>query len=195
MSQNIMNTVYIAHCMNADPDQHWYVWLEQQLKLLNVTVERIFLADASHPDPEIWQTCLEAQLKKMDEQSIVVAHGLSCVAVARYLTKKLQQKTIKAGIFIAGFNESIPNYPALDSFINHCKIDAGILQLNIQRRVVIFSSNNPIVPVPFSFKFSHLLNAQLIEVAQAGHFRAEDGYSEFPQLLPIIQALLKVELS
>lgn len=64
MSQNIMNTVYIAHCMNADPDQHWYVWLEQQLKLLNVTVERIFLADASHPDPEIWQTCLEAQLKK-----------------------------------------------------------------------------------------------------------------------------------
>ncbi len=109
--------------------------------------------------------------------------------------EKTATKNDKGRHIYCGFNESIPNYPALDSFINHCKIDAGILRLNIQRRVVIFSSNNPIVPVPFSFKFSHLLNAQLIEVAQAGHFRAEDGYSEFPQLLPIIQALLKVELS
>lgn len=40
-----------------------------------------------------------------------------------------------------------------------------------------------------------MLNAQLIEVAQAGHFRAEDGYAEFPQLLDILQTLLKAELN
>ena len=40
-----------------------------------------------------------------------------------------------------------------------------------------------------------LLNAQLIEVAEAGHFRMEDGYSAFPQLLQILQTLVKAELS
>ncbi|MCH7307644.1 alpha/beta hydrolase [Acinetobacter sp. NIPH 1852] len=195
MSHNLVNTIYITHCVNADPEQHWYLWLEQQLKQLNVTVERVFLADASHPDSEIWHTCLEAQLKKLNEHSIVVAHGLSCVAVARFLTKKLQQKTIKAGVFIAPFHEPLPQHPELNLFIGHSPFDSGILRQNIQRRVVLFSSNDPIVPVPFSFKFSHMLNAQLIEVNQAGHFCAEDGYVEFPQLLQILQTLVKAELS
>ena len=194
MSHFSENKVFIVHCENADPEQHWYVWLEQQLKGFNISVERIFLADASHPDAEIWQTCLDAQLKQLNEQSIVIAHGLSCAAVARYLSKKLKQSTIKAGIFIAGFSEPIPQHPEFNSLISHTHFESNILKAQIQTRLVFFSSNDPIVPVPFTFKFSNLLNAQLIEVAQAGHFRKEDGYSEFPQLLEILQTLLKIEL-
>lgn len=195
MSHNLKNKVFILHCENADPEQHWYLWLEQQLKSDDVGIERIFLADASHPDAEIWQTCLDAQLKGLNEHSIVVAHGLSCLAAARYLVNKLKQNTIKAGIFIAGFNESIPNHPEWTSFISHSNFESGVLRANIPRRLVFFSSNDPVVPVPLTFKFSHLLNAQLIEVAQAGHFRKEDGYGEFPQLLQVLQTLLKAELS
>jgi len=54
MSHNSKNNVFILHCENADPEQHWYLWLEQQLKSETVGVERIFLADANHPEAEIW---------------------------------------------------------------------------------------------------------------------------------------------
>ncbi|WHP05294.1 alpha/beta hydrolase [Acinetobacter corruptisaponis] len=195
MSHFSKNKVFIIHCEHADPDQHWYGWLEQQLKNLNVAAERIFLADASHPDAEIWQTCLEAQLKGLDEQSIIIAHGLSCVAMARFLAKRLKQHSIKAGIFIAGFNEAISKHPEFDSFLGHSKFESHVLRAHLQTRLVFFSSNDPVVPVPLTFKFSHLLGAQLVEVAQAGHFRQEDGYTEFPQLLQTLQSLLKVELS
>ncbi|CAM4307572.1 alpha/beta hydrolase [Acinetobacter dispersus] len=195
MSHNSKNNVFILHCENADPEQHWYLWLEQQLKSETVGVERIFLADANHPEAEIWQTCLEAQLKGLNEHSIVVAHGLSCMAAARFLAKKLKQTTLKAGIFIAGFNDAISNHPEFNALIEHSHFESGILRANIKRRLVFFSSNNPIVPVPLTFKFSNLLNAQLIEVAQAGHFRREDGVNEFPQLLQAIQTLVKAELS
>lgn len=195
MSHNSKNKVYIVHCEHADPEQHWYHWLEQQLKSEAVAVERIFLADASHPEAEIWQTCLDAQLKALNEQSIVVAHGLSCVAVARFLAKKLKQTTLKAGVFIAAFNDPISRDSEFNTFIEHSTFESGVLRANIQRRLVFFSSNDPIVPVPLTFKFSNLLNAQLIEVAQAGHFRAEDGFSEFPQLLQVLQTLLKAEFS
>ena len=40
-----------------------------------------------------------------------------------------------------------------------------------------------------------LLNAQLIEAAQAGHFRTEDGYTMFPQLFQILQTLVNADLS
>lgn len=195
MSHNSKNSVFILHCENADPEQHWYAWLEQQLKSEEIRVERVFLADANHPEAEIWQTCLEAQLKGLNEQSIVVAHGLSCVAVARFLAKKLKQMTLKAGIFIAAFNDAIPQHPEFNSLLEHCHFESGLLRANIQRRLVFFSSNDPVIPVPLTFKFSNLLNAQLIEVAQAGHFRAEDGFSEFPQLLQVLQTLLKAEFN
>jgi predicted alpha/beta hydrolase family esterase len=195
MSHNSKNNVFILHCEQADPDQHWYGWLEQQLKSDELIVERVFLADASHPEAEIWQTCLEAQLKGLNERSIVVAHGLSCVAVASFLAKKLHQTTLKAGIFIAGFNDTIPQHPEFYHFIEHSHFESGLLRAKIQRRLVFFSSNDPVIPVPLTFKFSNLLNAQLIEVAQAGHFRAEDGFSTFPQLLQVIQTLVKAEFS
>ncbi|TVT80399.1 RBBP9/YdeN family alpha/beta hydrolase [Acinetobacter colistiniresistens] len=195
MSHKSKNSVFILHCEHADPEQHWYAWLEQQLKSEEVSVERIFLADANHPEAEVWQTCLEAQLKGLNEQSIVVAHGLSCVAVARFLAKKLQRTTLKAGIFIAGFQDVIPRHPEFNHLIQHSHFESGLLRANIQRRLVFFSSNDPIIPVPLTFKFSNLLNAQLIEVAQAGHFRTEDGFNEFPQLLQALQTLLKAEFS
>ena len=40
-----------------------------------------------------------------------------------------------------------------------------------------------------------LLKAQLIEAAQAGHFRTEDGYTMFPQLFQILQTLVNADLS
>ncbi|QHH92842.1 serine hydrolase family protein [Acinetobacter gyllenbergii] len=195
MSHNSKNSVFILHCENADPEQHWYAWLEQQLKSEEIRVERVFLADANHPEAEIWQTCLEAQLKGLNEQSIVVAHGLSCVAVAKFLAKKLKQTTLKAGIFIAAFNDPIPQHPEFNSLLEHSPFESGLLRANIQRRLVFFSSNDPVIPVPLTFKFSNLLNAQLIEVAQAGHFRAQDGFKEFPELLQALQTLLKAEFS
>ena len=191
MSHDLETKVYILHSENAEPEQHWYVWLNQQLQSSNVKVERIFLADATHPDVEVWQTCLEAQMSQLNERSIIVAHGLSSLAVVQFLTVQLQQGAIKAAIFIAAFNEPLPKHPEFNAFIQHSQLGVGILRANIQRRIVMFSSNDPIVPVPFTFKFSNSLNAQLIEVMQAGHFRTEDGYHEFPQLLEIIQSLLK----
>jgi len=195
MSHNLSGKVFIMHSENADPEQHWYLWLDHQLKRLDVNVERIFLADANHPDAEVWQTCLEAQCNNLNDQSIVIAHGLSCLATVRFLAKKLQQTNIKAGLFLAGFNERVPQHPEFDAFVQASSFESGILRANILRRIVFFSSNDPVVPVPLTFKFSHMLNAQLIEVAQAGHFRAEDGYAEFPQLLDILQTLLKAELN
>ena len=89
MSHNSNGKVFILHCENANPEQHWYLWLEQQLKSEGIAAERIFLADSNHPEVEIWQTCLETQLQDLNEQSIVVAHGLSGIAVVHFLAKRL----------------------------------------------------------------------------------------------------------
>ena len=53
MSHKLNGKVFILHCEGADPEQHWYLWLEQQLKSDGIDAECIFLADASHPEAKI----------------------------------------------------------------------------------------------------------------------------------------------
>lgn len=195
MSQDMKNKVFILHCENANPEQHWYIWLEQQLKSIGIAAERVVLADSSHPDAEVWQTCLEAQLNTINQQSILVAHGLSCLAAARYLADKLKGTSIKAALFLAGFNETIPQHPEWNQFIQANRFESKYLRTNILRRIVFFSSNDPVVPVPYTFKFAHHINAQLIEVSQAGHFCEDDGYREFEHLFKVIQTLVVAELT
>lgn len=52
MLHNSNGKVFILHCENANPEQHWYLWLEQQLKSEGIAAERIFLADSNHPEAE-----------------------------------------------------------------------------------------------------------------------------------------------
>ena len=52
------------------------------------------------------------------------------------------------------------------------------------------SNNDPHVPTAMSLSLAHrLLNTQIFEVLQAGHFEKTDGYADFPQLLEVIQRL------
>ena len=44
--------------------------ISAQLKNIGIAAERVVLADSSHPDAEVWQTCLEAQLSTINQQSI-----------------------------------------------------------------------------------------------------------------------------
>lgn len=115
--------------------------------------------------------------------------------MAHFLAKRLQQTQLKACLFIAAFNEPIAKFPEYDEFIKHSNFTSGVIRANVKRRRVFFSTNDPIVPVPLTFKFSNLLNAQLIEAFQAVHFRTEDGYTMFPQLFQILQTLVNADLS
>jgi predicted alpha/beta hydrolase family esterase len=47
-----------------------------------------------------------------------------------------------------------------------------------------------VVPPPLALQFGYFMNAQLLEVKQAGHFTQQDGFSEFALLQQILQPLM-----
>ena len=52
MSQDMKNKVFILHCENANPEQHWYIWLEQQLKSIGIFAP---INEKSYSDDELTQ--------------------------------------------------------------------------------------------------------------------------------------------
>lgn len=86
--------IYIVHGYQASPNDHWFPWLGRKLQLVGHHSKRVMLAESNQPNFENWQKFLSVQIPNLDENTIIVAHNLGCLAVLHYLTAHF--KTIGA---------------------------------------------------------------------------------------------------
>ena len=183
--------VYIVHGYKAAVQDHWFPWLAEQVQAAGHEVKIVALTDATQPEFSVWQQDLQRDLQQLDENTIVVAHSLGCLTSLNFLSSHLMQTKIQAGIFVAGFIDTLPALPELNQFIQQAQLNEYVLQTKIQTRLVFVSNNDPLVPPPLVIRLGHVLKAQIEEVVQAGHFMQDDGFREFPQLWAKLQLLLQ----
>ena len=184
--------IYIVHGYMATPNDHWFPWLGRKLQLSGHISKRIMLADSAHPDFEAWQQCLALQMPVLDENTIIVAHSLGCLAVLHYVNQYFSRTggQIKAGVFVAGFKADLPSTPALQGFIAQAQLDSSRLQAVMPLAFCLLSANDRIVPPPLTLQLSSFLNAQSYEIRGAGHFMRADGYTEFQEVWELLKPLL-----
>lgn len=184
--------IYIVHGHDASPNDHWFPWLGRKLQEAGHYSRRIVMANAAQPDFDHWQKFLALQMPDLDENTIVIAHGLGCLTTLHYLNQYFEQHgtRIKAGVFVSGFKSSLPTQPELTAFIQRAKMDSGVLQTYMPICISLISSNDPIVPPPVAIQLGNFINAQIYEVKEAGHFTAKDGFSEIPQLWHVLEPIL-----
>jgi predicted alpha/beta hydrolase family esterase len=183
-------TVFIVHGENSSPEDHWFSWLAQQVKDVHGVAKLVFLPDADIPEFDLWQQALDMQMSNLNEHSIVIAHSLGCLAVAHYLSQHLNHQKIEALICVAGFKSVPLHKPELNSFIQQATLQSRVLHRQLVHRIILFSNNDPVVTPPLALQFGYFMNAQLLEVKQAGHFTQQDGFSEFALLQQILQPLM-----
>lgn len=183
--------VYILPGYLATPKDHWFPWLAEKIQSTGAAVKIIEFTHPEQPVLEQWQVDLKQQIQHLDAHSIVIAHSLGCVSSLVYLSKALKDQKLHGLICVAGFYEKLSALPQLNEYIQQTHFDDGLLRTHIQQRYVFFSNNDGLVPAPLSIRFGQMLNAQMAEVKQAGHFMGQDGYTQFPQLWERVESLLK----
>ena len=82
---NKSGNVYIIHDYQSTSNDHWYPWLSRQVKKLGIDAKRIMLANPLEPKMQDWQQSLAVQIPQMDADTILVAHGLSCLSVLNFV--------------------------------------------------------------------------------------------------------------
>ena len=189
---HIRKKVYIVHGYQASTLDHWFPWLSRKIKQAGHDAKRIMLDRPMEPDPERWLASLKAQIPKLDRDTILVTHNLSCLSVLKLLEQHYaEHKTaIAAGIFVAGFKDPIIALSELNRFIRGTRLDFKKINPAMKQSMVFFSSNDPYVPAPLSLKLAQLLGAHMFEIRQAGHFMKRDGYDHFDELWDAIELCL-----
>jgi predicted alpha/beta hydrolase family esterase len=172
----------IVHGYGATPADHWFGHLAEQLRRAGIPTTIPALPDSGAPDPAAWTAAVRADAGTPDENSIIVAHSLGCLAVLRHLRSLPSPWRLGTLVLVAGFVDPLPALPGLDAFIaDGCDVQG--LADRIDHLTVLRSDADPVVPPGHTDRLARLLGTTAEIVPGAGHFLASDGITSLPQAL------------
>ena len=184
------NKVYIVHGYSASPESHWFPWLADQLAENDVKTHILPMPDSAHPDADTWIGYLARHIPTHDEHSYFIGHSLGCITLLRHLSALPEASRIGGIVLVAGFAESLPEYPKLDHFTAP-GIDAHKIIGMTEHRAVVLSLDDSIVPPKKTERLSERIQAELYKVEHAGHFMAQDGFTTFPLIHQVLTGMLR----
>lgn len=175
---------FLVHGWEGRPDGNWFPWLKMELVARGFEVNAPQMPNAAHPKVKEWLEFLNGYAGKPDMNTYFVGHSLGCIAIARYLETLPAKTCIGGAVFVAGFSGRL-NIPEIAEFYS-IPFDAQAAKKHCVKFAMIFSDNDPCVPMEKSLEFAKDLGAKTILERGKKHF--SDGLASLPSGL---NALLK----
>ena len=162
---------------------HWMTWLEEQLKEKRMEV---FYPDLPTPDTPLLQEWL-AGLQKVpvtfNESLVLVGHSLGCPTIFHILQNLKESEKVGLVVLVAGFARDL-GIPEIKNFVEK-PFDWKKIRSKAKKIVVIYSDNDPYIPVPESEFLGKQLEITLLLEPLADHIRAPD-FGPYPRVLELI---------
>jgi len=181
--------IIIVHGWADNPQLGWMNWLAQQLEAASHEVMA-----PQFPETPLHQVDLPAILTQLHEtigelrqDDIFVGHSMGVSLILRTLLGFPEAARVRGLVLVAGLASSSryrPNVlfdPPLDF--------ARIIRMT-ERRIVIHSDDDPLVPPTQSQELGSLLQAEVRIDLGKGHFVGLRGLSELPSVLTAVQDCL-----
>lgn len=131
-----------------------------------------------------WKIFFEKYLKLLDENYILIGFSLGGIFLAKYLSENKLNKKPKATFLIgAPFDNTLSDEELCGGFV--LKSNLSLLEKNSLHTHLMFSEDDPIVPVVHAYKFQKKLNKSIFYIYKNknGHF----GVPVFPELVKLIK--------
>ena len=181
--------VVIVHGYNAHPESHWFAAVARTLEVEGFQVDIAELPDPTSPHLDAWVAEARTAIGEIDERTVIVAHSLGCITVLRALASQGDGPDLGALVLVAGLDRPLPNPPKLDPFTAEPP-DLDAIAARIRRRIVVVSDHDEVVAPALTRDLARRFDADLVEISGGGHFRARDGWTDFPALSAIVRSLV-----
>ena len=132
---------------------------------------------------ENWSKVLDEL--KINNNTIIIAHSIAPIFVCNYLiTNKIKVKKL---IFVCGFNNYLGIDPDFDAVNKPMFIDNLEDVKNYCNNIICFySDNDPYVKFEVEKSFADSISNEQYIIKNGGHINAENGYTEFEEILKVI---------
>ncbi len=185
----MVKRVFIIHGWGGNPKGDWFLWLKKELEKRNFEVYIPEMPNTNNPKINQWVNFIEAQVKKVDEDTYFIGHSIGCQAIMRYLEKLPSENKIGGAVFVAGwFNLSDETWDedytheVADPWIE-TPIDFKKIKNHTKKFTLIQSDNDPYVLLSNAEIFKEKLEAKVFFEHNKGHISGEDGVKQIPIVL------------
>lgn len=176
-----MKKALILHAWYGKPNGIWYPWLKEKMvkKGYQIYLPEIPTMKDDYPDMDKQIAFIE-NLFKIDKETTIIGHSLSCLLALRLAEKHSYQKMI----LVAGWDFD-------DLTVNHQsfwpnKINHDLIKKNVKEIYCITSDNDPYITAFQAEEMSKRLNGKCILIKKGGHFVSAEKTKQIIQLLPLI---------
>ncbi len=187
-----MSRIIIVHRWGGGAEDDWRLWLKGELEKLGHEVLVPAMPETETPVIEKWVDHLAGVVGEPDKNTYFIGHSIGCQAILRYVETLIQP--VGGAIFVAGWFslenlEDEETRAVAKPWIEE-PIDPVKVKQNLPKSVLLISDNDPYGAFEENKKKFAELGSKIIVVPKAGHLTANDGYTEFPELLEEITNLL-----
>lgn len=196
--------IFIIHGSFGHPKGNWFPWLKKQLEStghevyvpkfpiedyekFSRGVERGEVKESNVQTLNSWFEIFKGFIKKIDKNTIFIAHSLGPAFVLRVLERI--DVEVRACIFVSGFIGMLGNpiFDAVNKSFFTKPFDWKRIKQNCKMFHVIASDNDPYVPFRLLESFAKKLNTTLMVIKGGEHLNKEAGYKQFPEILSMIK--------
>ena len=188
-----MKKVIILHGSYGHPSENWFPWLKEQIEALG---NEAYVPEFPTPEGQNLENWLKVLFDEhgdiIDENTIFVAHSISCSFVLNILEQK--DVNIDSAFLIGGFTGKVDNevFDEVNKTFSQKDFDFETIKSRCGRFVVFHSDDDPFVEYHKGIKLAEDLGVKdsMHLVPNAGHFSERSGYKTFPLLLEAIKKQL-----
>lgn len=178
---------FLIHGWEGKPSGNWFPYLSLELKANGFEVNAPQMPDPKSPKVKEWLSFLKEYVGKSDTDTYFVGHSLGCITIARYLESLPTRSKAGGCVFVAGFSGRL-TIPEIREFYE-LPFDAEKARMHCDKFAMIFSDNDPYVPMERSLEFAKQLGAKTVLERGKGHFTTGDGVTA---LSSVLSAILKM---
>ncbi len=183
-----MKRVFIIHRWEGGAGDDWRPWLKTELEKKGYEVIVPDMPDTNVPVIEKWVNHIKEIVGIPDENTYFVGHSIGSQAIMRYL-ETIDSK-VGGAVFVAGWfnldnleDEETKQIarPWIETPIDFEKVHVVCPDIT-----VFLSSNEPYGYIEENKKiFTEKVHAMVMVLGNRGHFTADDGILEMPEVLAL----------
>ena len=186
-----MKRAVIIHGWGGSPEEGWFPWLKSELEARGFSVDVPAMPQTNKPTIESWVSKLGSLVPNPDEDTVLIGHSIGCQTILRYLSVLPEGQRIGGAVLVAPWvrllgldtkeSQAVAR-PWVDS-----KIDYDTVKKHAAKFTLIFSDDDPVVPVDDrDFLANKLGTKDVIVLAGKGHLGGDSGVTQLPEALQAI---------
>lgn len=157
----------------GSPDDHWQSHWQRSLP----NAARVEQADWASPDPHDWVRQLERRVAAEDAPTILIAHSLGCVTVARWAARAPRSLArVRGALLVAPADVERPDCPEV--LRGFAPIPRQPLPFPVQ---VVGADNDPASSPGRTLELARDWGAQASILSGAGHINVKSGHHRWEQ--------------